>query len=264
MRHDPIDVPTAGATAPPRTGRRSRRPATRSPRPVDLGIAVVASEEAGLALAEEVLDPDRDAVLVCLSTRPGEDRPAFDVRRVREALGRNVALRAIRTGPASRALSAALPPQLGVFGGAARIWWPGVDERADPRAHPLILDRAGRYGPRALEVLAGRLADGPPATVRPLRRRDEHVGVERWAGGRRGRGAAALTERLAAGGGRPPAPATSRQGATARLVALPGGDEGPPSEQAERQVLQAALDEARDEIRRLRRKLAEARVAAAE
>jgi hypothetical protein len=260
MRHDPIDVPTAGATAPPRTGRRSRRPATRSPRPVDLGIAVVASEEAGLALAEEVLDPDRDAVLVCLSTRPGEDRPAFDVRRVREALGRNVALRAIRTGPASRALSAALPPQLGVFGGAARIWWPGVDERADPRAHPLILDRAGRYGPRALEVLSGRLAAGPPATVRPLRRRDEHHEAERWAGGRRGRGAATVPERLAAGGGRP---LPSRPATATRLVALPGGDAAP-AEHADHRALQAALEEARDEIRRLRRKLAEARVAAAE
>jgi len=233
MRHDPIDVPTAGATAPPRTGRRARRPATRRPRPVDLGIAIAASEDEGGRLAEEVLDPERRQPIVCLSTRPGEDRPALDVRRVRELVGRGVELRAVRTGPASRALSAALPPQLGVFGGAARIWWPGVDDRTDPRAHPLILDRAGRYGPRALEVLAGRLAEGPAGE--PQRR---------------------------------PRPAPRRGNRPAHLVALPGGEQvaasTPPPVEGDRQVLLAALDEARDEIRRLRRKLAEARVAAVE
>jgi hypothetical protein len=46
-------------------------------------------------------------------------------------------------------------------------------------------------------------------------------------------------------------------------VALPGGDAAP-VDHADREALQAALDAAHEEIHRLRRKLAEARLAAAE
>ena len=41
--------------------------------------------------------------------------------------------------------SARLPPRLDVYGGAIRVWWPGVDYDSDPLAHPLFLihNRAG-------------------------------------------------------------------------------------------------------------------------
>ncbi|WP_320672678.1 hypothetical protein [Patulibacter defluvii] len=238
MRHDPIDVPTDGALAPRTAARRTRRPATRRPHPVDLGIAVAASEDQGAQLAAEVLDPGRRQPIVCLSTRAGEDRPALDVRRVREAVGRGVLLRAVRTGPASRALSACLPPQLGVFGGAARVWWPGVDERADPRAHPLVLDRAGRYGRRAVEVLSDRVEEGPPAPPAPRAAGPHLVALP----GGEDRPAPAPPARPAA-----PAPAP------AATAPEPGADR-------DRQLLLGALEAAREEIHLLRRKLAEARV----
>ncbi|MGX6446941.1 hypothetical protein ACVU7I_02560, partial [Patulibacter sp. S7RM1-6] len=162
MRHDPTKAAARGGADPRGEARRPRRPATRRPTPLHLGIAVAATEHEGERLAAEILDPARRAPIVCLSTRPGEDRPAFDHHRVRQVVGRDAEIRAVRTGPASRYLSQLLPPQLGVFGGAARIWWPGVDDDADPRDHPLVLDRMGRYGPRALEVLEERFAEGPP------------------------------------------------------------------------------------------------------
>ncbi|WP_026911837.1 hypothetical protein [Patulibacter minatonensis] len=233
MRHDPINA-TSGS-APPRgkSDRRPRRAATRPPTPLDLGIPVAATEDQGELLAAEVMDPERTEPIVCLSTRAGEDRPAFDHHRVRKEVGRDAIIRAVRTGPASRFLSALLPTQLGVFGGAARIWWPGVDDDSDPRDHPLVLDRMGRYGPRALEVLGERFNEGPPTgpSKRP--------------------------------------PIAPKHGG--KLVALPGGAERerraesqhwtpPASPDRDQQLLLGALDTARDEIRTLREKLAELRL----
>lgn len=183
MRHDPINV-SADDDLPSRSAaRRPRRPATRRPTPIDIGIPIAASEDQGERLAAEVLDPERTLPIICLSTRSGEDRPSLDPHHVRKLVGRDVLLRAVRTGPASRFLSSLLPPQLGVFGGAARIWWPGVDEHADPRAHPLVLDRVGRYGARAVEVLKERFDEGPPApsSARPGRKNRSGADDERPA-----------------------------------------------------------------------------------
>lgn len=233
MRHDPINASSGSAPSRGTAKGRPRRAAMRPPTPVDLGIPVAATEDQGELLAAEVMDPDRTEPIVCLSTRAGEDRPAFDHHRVRKEVGRDAIIRAVRTGPASRFLSQLLPQQLGVFGGAARIWWPGVDDDSDPRDHPLILDRMGRYGPRAIEVLGERFAEGPPAgpSKRP--------------------------------------PVAPKHGG--RLVALPGGAERasrpepaprtpPATPDRDQQLLLGALDTARDEIRGLREKLAELRL----
>jgi hypothetical protein len=233
MRHDPINATSGSAPSRGTAERRSRRAATRPPKPLDLGIPVAATEDQGELLAAEVMDPERTAPIVCLSTRAGEDRPAFDHHHVRRAVGRDAIIRAVRTGPASRFLSQLLPQQLGVFGGAARIWWPGVDDDSDPRDHPLILDRMGRYGPRAIEVLGERFAEGPPTgpSKRP--------------------------------------PVGPKHGG--KLVALPGGAERaarsepaprstPVTPDRDQQLLLGALDTARDEIRGLREKLAELRL----
>lgn len=126
------------------------------------GFTIAVTEEDGEQLAAEVLDDARTQPIVCLSSRAGEDDPAFDPADVRRVVGDQALVRGVRTGPASRYLADLLPDHFGVFGGAARIWWPGVDELADPRRHPLILDKQGRYGTRALEILAEGFRKGPP------------------------------------------------------------------------------------------------------
>lgn len=131
---------------------------------------IAVSEQDGERLAAEVLDEHRTQPIVCLSSRAGEDDPAFDPAAVRRVVGDDVLLRGVRTGPASRYLADLLPDHFGVFGGAARIWWPGVDEDAEPRRHPLILDKQGRYGTRALEILADGFRKGPPPYDRRRRR----------------------------------------------------------------------------------------------
>lgn len=138
--------------------------------PTDTEFKIAVSEEDGEQLASEVLDGARKQPIVCLSSRSGEDAPAFDPRAVREIVGDRAILRGVRTGPASRYLADLLPEHFGVFGGAARIWWPGIDEFDDPRRHPLILDKQGRYGTRALQILTEGFRAGPPAYDK--RRRD--------------------------------------------------------------------------------------------
>ncbi len=44
-----------------------------------------------------------------------------------------------------------------MYGGAGRIWWPGVSEESDPADHPLIFDPTGAYQKLSLERLAREL-----------------------------------------------------------------------------------------------------------
>ncbi len=123
---------------------------------------IALSEEDGERLAARIVDPARTQPIVGLSTRAGEDATAFDPQDVRRALGPDAIVVGVRTGPATRYLAELLPEHFGVFGGAARIWWPGITPEADPRRHPLVLDKQGRYGTRALEILVEGFREGPP------------------------------------------------------------------------------------------------------
>lgn len=136
----------------------------------DTEFKIAVSEEDGEQLAAEVLASGRRRPIVCLSSRAGEDDPAFDPQAVRRVVGDKAILCGVRTGAATRYLDDLLPEHFGVFGGAARIWWPGVDEFDDPRRHPLILDKQGRYSTRALELLAESFQAGAPPYDK--RRRD--------------------------------------------------------------------------------------------
>jgi len=70
------------------------------------------------------------------------------------------------TGDATWALTAALPRRLDVYGGAARIWWPGLTREADPLDHDLYLIRDERGAGRAQErILASILGEAPTAAT---------------------------------------------------------------------------------------------------
>lgn len=62
-------------------------------------------------------------------------------------------VRLVATGPLTWELTGLLPDGLGVFGGAARIWWPGLDRADRPHRHPLIFAYSREEGLRA----AGRI-----------------------------------------------------------------------------------------------------------
>jgi hypothetical protein len=85
----------------------------------------------------------------------------------------------LRTGELTWELTAVLPERFEVFGGAARIWWPGLTPSDDPRRHPLIFcwsaSEAGAAADRLVRELRRRgYVDGQqgaepaPTTTRPV------------------------------------------------------------------------------------------------
>jgi hypothetical protein len=113
--------------------------------------------------AAEVMDADRDYPLVLLTSRLGEPYPALDPAEVENIVGADTHLGFMETSFRTKRLDELLPTKLGVFGGAARIWWPGVTPASDPYDHPLIHDPYATYGEKTLRILRSRWVEGPPA-----------------------------------------------------------------------------------------------------
>jgi hypothetical protein len=119
-------------------------------------------------LVAAVRDSDRRTPIVCVTSRRGEAESALDPVDVRRIVGDAVPIYFVRDGPLTRRLMQRLPPKLQAFGGAARIWWRGVNDSCDPHDHPLIQDRYGVYGSKSPEDLRRAWARGAkdrPTTV---------------------------------------------------------------------------------------------------
>jgi hypothetical protein len=104
----------------------------------------------------------------------------------RELLGRaEVVL--LENGEATWALSEHLPPRLDVYGGAARIWWPGLCPGSHPYEHRLYLvhgpDDARLVQGRLIEAVRGSVGTAPGGTARQGAPR-ERVTVTAVAAGR--------------------------------------------------------------------------------
>jgi len=119
-------------------------------------------------LAAEVLDPERTQAIVLLTSREGEREPAIDPEEVAKLIDGDARLCFMESGPMTRQLEELLPRKLAVFGGAARIWWPGTSESSDPYDHPLVHDRYDVYGTRTEKFLGRRWQEGPPGDVAPV------------------------------------------------------------------------------------------------
>ena len=109
----------------------------------------------GTWLAGRILDPERRLPVVAVTLPPRRDESWMDVPRLARGLVDKAELFVVETGAATWELAAALPSRLDVYGGAARIWWPGVSSDSDPYGHPLVF----AWGPD----------DGEPATRRILK-----------------------------------------------------------------------------------------------
>lgn len=108
--------------------------------------------EAGEArrFAEEtLLSSTRALPVVALTSLPGELFPWIDADQLAGELAGRALVVVLETGHATWALGAALPRRLDVFGGAARIWWPGLERDSDPLEHVLFLIRDERGAAQA-------------------------------------------------------------------------------------------------------------------
>jgi hypothetical protein len=114
-------------------------------------------------MCAEILREDREHPLVGLTCRAGARDPALALDRVREIVGPGIPIYVIEPTQA-KASKMLLPDRHAVFGGAARVWWPGVREGSDP-FHPVIFDPTGVYGEDALERLAREFRVQSPQPV---------------------------------------------------------------------------------------------------
>lgn len=146
------------------------------------------------ALVAELFDPDRDEPIVVVTTRNGELEPLIEADDLAEAIA-PLPVRLVATGPLTWELTGLLPDGLGVFGGAARIWWPGLDRADRPHRHPLIFAYSREEGLRAADRIRQELERRSAAVA--------GAGSERVAAARRRSDADRLWTRMVAADQRP-------------------------------------------------------------
>ncbi len=121
------------------------------PRPTgqDTGRSTEVARIVGLAtrkdlrrLTGELRRGDRDVPVVVLSFAEGAREPAFSPTAVCRALDPRVAVYVLGSEDLCRRLAQILGPRLGVDGGDARIYWPGVGSESDPDENPLVLAKS--------------------------------------------------------------------------------------------------------------------------
>ena len=101
----------------------------------------ISMDEVG-EFARYLLDPARQLPVVGLSTGPRETIPKVNPRSLAGLLRGRAEVAVLVNGPITYALAEALPrPELAVYGGAARIWWPGLEAESNPYDHPLLQNR---------------------------------------------------------------------------------------------------------------------------
>lgn len=109
------------------------------------------------ALAAELVDPERDHLVVGVTSIPHENVPSIDVDTLRLILPPGTRIYFIPSGSLTFRLMSLLPDRRAPYNGAARIWLPGGDWQADRFRHPQIYDDTNEYGFRAIREIAYKL-----------------------------------------------------------------------------------------------------------
>lgn len=119
---------------------------------------------------------DRDRPVVALTTDVRSRCSLVDADRIAGELRGMADVVEIETGDATWALADAVPPRLDVYGGAARIWWPGLTPQSDPYEHRLYFIDSDADAKRVEEqILAAvrRDAEGGAGSGAPAARTNQ-------------------------------------------------------------------------------------------
>ncbi len=106
-------------------------------------------------LKRMLLSPERRLPVVGISLPPDGDAPMVDPDGVAQSLA-GMAHVWVVPADLTWALSHVLPERLGVFNGAVRIWWPGMESGSSPYDHHLFM----RGRPRAEDALVAMIRAG--------------------------------------------------------------------------------------------------------
>lgn len=97
----------------------------------------IPSSEVRAWVRTELLDPSRKHPVVAITTKPSLGGFLVDPAYLEQQLGELAEVVAIETGDATGELAEALPDRLDVYGGAMRVWWPGLNEHSVWNDHKL-------------------------------------------------------------------------------------------------------------------------------
>jgi predicted RNA-binding protein with RPS1 domain len=120
----------------------------------------IGADEAKRFANETLLSNARTLPVVAVTTPPTEQHAWIDPDRLAADLAGRATVVLLETGDATWSLSAALPKRLDVYGGAARIWWPGLTRDSDPFDHVLLLIRDERDAEKARERILSAILGG--------------------------------------------------------------------------------------------------------
>jgi len=100
---------------------------------------ILGVEEVEAFVRYELFDPGRNEAIVAVTTRSGEPEPLVSAARLAQELAGKARVVVIPTGVVTWRLTSELPARLGVYGGAVRVWMPGLSPGSDPFVHPLLM-----------------------------------------------------------------------------------------------------------------------------
>lgn len=122
--------------------------------------------EAGAFAKDILMSATRTRAVVAVTTEPHSGRFPVDPAELAREVGAHADVVALETGDATWALSEALPARLDVYGGAARIWWPGLSRTSDPYDHPLLVVHSAGDADIAARRVVAAVRDGDPRARR--------------------------------------------------------------------------------------------------
>jgi len=125
------------------------------------------TEETAADFVSKVLyNPRRGVPVVALTTKLRSRQVMLDADELVARLGARARVVVIPSGLATKLLEKNLPKALGAYGGAARIWWPGLAPDSNPYKHPLFLLRNPEEVTAArARILAAVLGEWPAASA---------------------------------------------------------------------------------------------------
>lgn len=117
------------------------------------GVTLVTSAQEAELLADHLLDPERVRPVVVVTRSAGHPVAHLDVAELADNLRGLAEVWEMPTGAISWAYSRRLPPRCDVYGGAARVYPPGLTWTQDPFSIPLTFVFGPEQGPAAVAQL---------------------------------------------------------------------------------------------------------------
>lgn len=103
---------------------------------------ILTAPEVAAWVRDELLNPARERPIVAVTTRPHDGDTWIDPDKLDEAIGNLADVVLLETGDATWDLTEAMPPRLDAYGGAVRVWWPGLTVDSNPYDHKLHFVRS--------------------------------------------------------------------------------------------------------------------------